>query len=357
MLASSVSWSPPEGRCGRRCRRIASPTRRASSPRRETTMPRRVPGAVAHDGDAAADRDAVAVAQPARRHERSSDAGRPNIRPCCASASIQNWSAGCGRRSARRSRVPAPTSRPAWSMCACVSRICFSATPWRRIASRISARSPPGRRSPHPRLVAPDERAVLLEWGDGDGLVAQHGSAVGLCNVCRCGQARTRTSRRPGSRTGAIDQEVDHRALPGREVCSSDTPRRCRGRSTGTATRPRPARPKPGAPHQERGLRDDCLVPHRRGGAGIAAAGPHAWLHLRRPGPAARWTPLLAHRQQRVRDHRSPRRVRRLPGRDMDAAGIRATRTGSLDYASHCELRDERLGRPGALMRVEATGG
>ena len=75
---------------------------------------------------------------------KGSASGKPNMRLCCGSASIQNWSASCGPSMGRPSvRASVPVA-PAWSMCACVSQICSSVRPSSFTAASSTSMSPPG---------------------------------------------------------------------------------------------------------------------------------------------------------------------------------------------------------------------
>ena len=75
---------------------------------------------------------------------KGSASGKPNMRLCCGSASIQNWSASCGPSMGRPSvRASVPVA-PAWSMCAWVSQICSSVRPSSFTAASSTSMSPPG---------------------------------------------------------------------------------------------------------------------------------------------------------------------------------------------------------------------
>ena len=149
-----------------------------------------VAGAVQHAEDVLADRDLVALFEPAVGHHvaRVGQAEAPALRrePLEQEeiARVRPLDRDPGPRRARRPRAAAARGllelrrTPAWSMWPWVNRIFSTRTPWRSIASRMRGTSPPGSTTAARRArLVPQEHAVLLERRHRDhGNLQSHGA-------------------------------------------------------------------------------------------------------------------------------------------------------------------------------------
>ena len=179
--------------------------------------------AVTHAHLAVAELQQVSVMQPARRREV---AGRreAELSACIGRPSIQYWSPSCGPMMA------GPGARPAGGAAGMVDVRVSQIWPSLRPSRSTRPARDRGRRPDRSRrlqgLVAPDERAVLLEGRDGNREALQHAP--------HCGQARLQVGR--GDHLAQVGQSGDHlRCRPG-AGCS------CRRRArTAGSRRPRRA--------------------------------------------------------------------------------------------------------------------
>ena len=116
--------------------------------------------------------NSVAIGKPARG-VNGSTRGKPNICPPLASASIQNWSPGCGSDD-RHAQSFRELRRSACDRYACVSQICLIVTPSRSASASKRSIHRPIDDGAIMRFVAPEQAAVLLGRRDGNGFVVKH---------------------------------------------------------------------------------------------------------------------------------------------------------------------------------------